>query len=704
MAFPVTGLAQTITVKSFNASEVDISDVAHANLAAGSDHSLTISSNARRLRIIPSGTGSTAIGRLTLTGGPASGNLNVEIGDTDYEVTDTTPTRIPCASWAGLNASGLAASVGVYGGITGDLSNTMTGIDRLSRFDVLGNIDAPIEIGAPDGVCVITSAAMSSLGYIKLNSGNMDRISFAGGISRPNSGSFPDTASINIVNGDLTLLELGGSLRGDVLARQGRIREINVDGVIGRSWSDESDPNNPESATAFPELVPSEVNGDVLCIEARNGIDLIEADEMCCIIEADREFGSPGAVGKLEVLRTRGTVSRAGSFKGLIKAEAIGDNEGMDVLDTLRVSIAGDFRGRVNLPDTGLQGELDGTFRVGGSLKPLSLTVSGSPVVQKAFNLKTDGLIGQIVINANNAGGTWDAQVAVGSTNIPASLTSAYTGDYAPVPTSLGGGSIGIAPFQLHKEACTPIHDDPSPSLTSIFDPNAEPCGLEEPIVIRSYGPITKGAASSWMDVIRVEATMSGGSCGWVDVSTLFTAQLSTDPAEGGRALVLKKGNPSDKDPAKLRYRVVPVRVVDEEEFAIMSRDVTGTPSVVWPVDCDSEPTEAEAYLFSLDLDCNSNCVADSTDIDNTPSLDVDPEDGYIDECQIGGCHACDLADDDMLDLADLVTFLSDWQPNIGQTVSAGTNGDYNCDTAVDLADLIAFLTCWQPNVGLPCE
>ena len=117
----------------------------------------------------------------------------------------------------------------------------------------------------------------------------------------------------------------------------------------------------------------------------------------------------------------------------------------------------------------------------------------------------------------------------------------AVSGRYAHLPSSLGGGSIGLAPFQLHEEACTPIHDDPTPSLSSIFDPNAEPCGSDTPIVIRSYGPISKGDASTWMDAIVVEATTGGSECGWGDVSMMFTAQLSTNAAEGGRALVIKK-------------------------------------------------------------------------------------------------------------------------------------------------------------------
>lgn len=55
----------------------------------------------------------------------------------------------------------------------------------------------------------------------------------------------------------------------------------------------------------------------------------------------------------------------------------------------------------------------------------------------------------------------------------------------------------------------------------------------------------------------------------------------------------------------------------------------------------------------------------------------------------------CDLDGNQNIDLADLVAFLSDWQPIIG---ISGPNlpGDYNGDQTVDLADLVAFLECWQ--------
>ncbi|MBX3387042.1 MAG: hypothetical protein KF768_10765 [Phycisphaeraceae bacterium] len=62
-----------------------------------------------------------------------------------------------------------------------------------------------------------------------------------------------------------------------------------------------------------------------------------------------------------------------------------------------------------------------------------------------------------------------------------------------------------------------------------------------------------------------------------------------------------------------------------------------------------------------------------------------------------------DYNDDGVVDLGDLLDFLGDWNPNLGQSVTPGTNGDVNSDGVVDLADLLDFLAEWNPNLGSTC-
>ncbi|MBX3387068.1 MAG: hypothetical protein KF768_10895 [Phycisphaeraceae bacterium] len=67
--------------------------------------------------------------------------------------------------------------------------------------------------------------------------------------------------------------------------------------------------------------------------------------------------------------------------------------------------------------------------------------------------------------------------------------------------------------------------------------------------------------------------------------------------------------------------------------------------------------------------------------------------------------QACpgDFNGDNVVDLADLLDFLGEWNPNLGQSVMPGTNGDVNGDGVVDLADLLDFLGEWNPNLGQMC-
>ncbi|MBX3387595.1 MAG: hypothetical protein KF768_13585 [Phycisphaeraceae bacterium] len=72
-------------------------------------------------------------------------------------------------------------------------------------------------------------------------------------------------------------------------------------------------------------------------------------------------------------------------------------------------------------------------------------------------------------------------------------------------------------------------------------------------------------------------------------------------------------------------------------------------------------------------------------------------------ECLVATCCPGDTNGDGVVDLADLLDFLGAWNPNLGQSVTPGTNGDVNNDGVVDLADLLHFLSDWNPNLGQTC-
>ncbi|MBX3387069.1 MAG: hypothetical protein KF768_10900 [Phycisphaeraceae bacterium] len=76
---------------------------------------------------------------------------------------------------------------------------------------------------------------------------------------------------------------------------------------------------------------------------------------------------------------------------------------------------------------------------------------------------------------------------------------------------------------------------------------------------------------------------------------------------------------------------------------------------------------------------------------------------GVMDLPACGASCPGDYNGDNVVDLADLLDFLGAWNPNLGQSVTPGTNGDINGDGVVDLADLLDFLGEWNPNLGQSC-
>lgn len=100
-------------------------------------------------------------------------------------------------------------------------------------------------------------------------------------------------------------------------------------------------------------------------------------------------------------------------------------------------------------------------------------------------------------------------------------------------------------------------------------------------------------------------------------------------------------------------------------------------------------------------VDCDGNGVDDLIDIARGDLADADGN-CIPDICETAPCPG-DYNGDGVVDLADLIAFNTDWQPNVGLIGPPGSPGDYNGDGMVDLADLVGFNTDWQPNIGTTC-
>jgi hypothetical protein len=167
-----------------------------------------------------------------------------------------------------------------------------------------------------------------------------------------------------------------------------------------------------------------------------------------------------------------------------------------------------------------------------------------------------DGLKGQIIVNAEMTGGDWNGSVQV-NTGLNASQplidlspSSANADQVAPHYTilshKLGGGAVGLAPFNFHQ------FTGPAPIDRGQLDCNPHhaefigvgPCGdvadLGQ-VVIDHYGPVfVSGTGPHYR--VEFRAAFTGGGPAWVDVTDQFkvdTAQTATADGSNNRDVVL---------------------------------------------------------------------------------------------------------------------------------------------------------------------
>ncbi|MDQ7014341.1 MAG: hypothetical protein Q9O74_10655, partial [Planctomycetota bacterium] len=176
-----------------------------------------------------------------------------------------------------------------------------------------------------------------------------------------------------------------------------------------------------------------------------------------------------GITGMTADIFTSGDIKEAievigGDFAGSIECDNLTGETG----DEERV-----FSGYINIrEDEGVGGAFDGDVLINSSLSgPLSYarfakSYEGTFTIGDNFaadeNATTtefdvlgdpsngEGLKGQVIINANNNSGTWTGAVAVNSTAL------APVPYYNNIAEDIGGGAVGLVPYYLHYNDCTP--------------------------------------------------------------------------------------------------------------------------------------------------------------------------------------------------------------------------------------------------------
>lgn len=145
------------------------------------------------------------------------------------------------------------------------------------------------------------------------------------------------------------------------------------------------------------------------------------------------------------------------------------------------------------------------------------------------------GLPGQVIINGNNDGGTWNGAVIVGdelgagrivitpSMSDPEFDSDFHAPHYHSPSGPLGGGAVGLAPFAFYPTDCTPPDDDLSASI--MYD---EFAGGAIPVRLRWYGPVELPQGEEYEEFATLPALLNlhcrvpGSECGWHPLEAMF--------------------------------------------------------------------------------------------------------------------------------------------------------------------------------------
>ncbi len=415
------------------------------------------------------------------------------------------------------------------------------------------------------------------------------------GEPRLEAGAITSIASVELPQDNLFLLQVTGDVAGDVLVSGGDISALIVDGEISGSIECTHD-------DIVDLLLGGDISGSILAPQGMLGVP-------------NDNFESEGSISGEIVCRRLGNVRIAGSLSGSVTITDGLVREGNSKADFFRIGDTFESTGRIFLPEGGLEG--------------------------------------WISINWLDDGGEWEegAEIVFGDPKDPTHVLTAP--DYPDLPSALGGGTAGLARFQLHREACSPpanvMVDDVAPQT----------------VRVRHYGFIY------WTDMSRAISTTGTVPCliskrcetttqeSWTDCTSDFSQRLV--PFLGAGSTVAWA----------VEVETTPIGDVEFEE------------GYEYRVEVDPDPADEDDRLL---------CDGVGEVVNSGPPLDgYSPEYTFI----VRTPCASDLNNDDAVDTADLGIFLAVFGAE-GPCVF----GDLNGDGVVDTADLGLLLG----NYGADCS
>lgn len=171
------------------------------------------------------------------------------------------------------------------------------------------------------------------------------------------------------------------------------------------------------------------------------------------------------------------------------------------------------------------------------------------------------GLRGQITFNTLGQSYAWNGDIRIGGTTL--------TGEpyYTNTAASIGGGSAGLATFNVHNSSCVPPHGASVPGEAPTLNCLVECCPIFTKVALKFYGPATLVGASPHATVEwYYEVAGAFIPVGW----TVATAY----PSSGDHHFVEVKRADSGYWPLGF-YRIKPIT------NKIASEGVAGSPNVV---------------------------------------------------------------------------------------------------------------------------
>ncbi len=234
-------------------------------------------------------------------------------------------------------------------------------------------------------------------------------------------------------------------------------------------------------------------------------------------IRADGYIGTAASPVVIEAKHNIHNISQAQSVYADINARANGGAGTISKIIVDRFVGSLEARAMSTQPSGGklsFNVELDAAITFGESYAGANRTIE----------MPVGGLTTQIIFNADNIPeAVWDAPVKIGFDGDPDQVILTGPG-YNNTAESLGGGSVGLAPFDLHDESCVPANGDTV--LLTDADPDLQ-------VKLRHYGPITLNANAP----VTIERRTAYTSDPFVLLlSTDFV--YSFDPADGNSLLV----------------------------------------------------------------------------------------------------------------------------------------------------------------------